>query len=180
MTMHLSISQSLRQTLDHGSVTSFHMFCETITHDVIVFTSLLCVILIFAVSSDKIICFVWRNNLFCLTKSRLTGACIEIHVFSLRHFFDLVLRNRPIFKFFKFEIWHVCQKIRHVWQKIWSVGTPNWQHMKWRHFVIRSRWAPYNCPHSTNCALHHAKCLTTARQVMGSLDITMQDLVTKI
>ena len=53
-----AVSQNLRRTLDQGSVPNFGTFCETITYDVIGFTSLLCVILIFAVSSDEIIRFV--------------------------------------------------------------------------------------------------------------------------
>jgi len=83
---------------------------------------------------------------------------MEKRSFSPRHFFDFVLRNQPIFyfvlqnqpifKIWKFEIRHVCQKIRHVCQKILTVLTQNWRITKWRHFVIRSRWVPYNCPHS--------------------------------
>jgi hypothetical protein len=63
--------------------------------------------------------------------------------FNFSHwcFFVFIWQNRLIFKFFKFEIRHVCQKI-------WSVCTLIWQKTKWHHFV---RWSPgvsYNYPHS--------------------------------
>ena len=94
---------------------------------------------------------VWQNILFHQRKPLLASVIMEIHFFKLRHFSDFILQNQPIFKILKFEVWYVCQKIRHVYQKIRSVGTPNWQNTKWWHLVIQSLWAPYKLPLFVEC-----------------------------
>ena len=74
-------------------------------------------------------CFVWPIDTVLSDKVKFYSNLHGNSSFTKKTF-DFIWQRRPIFKFFKFDI-------RHLFQKMWSVWTPNWQKMKWCHF---GRW----------------------------------------